>query len=77
MCIYIFICIYIKLKYLFKAYIKMGKTKKYTLLKAIFQYSLRNFVKLKNMKIFYKVLRKLQVVNKLSKQFYYKRLKDK
>ena len=26
----------------------MGKTKKYTLLKAIFRYSLRNFVKLNN-----------------------------
>ena len=33
----------------------MGKTKKYTLLKAIFHYSLRNFVKLNNMKIVYKV----------------------
>ena len=29
----------------------MGKTKKYTLFKAIFHYSLRNFVKLNNMKI--------------------------
>ena len=27
----------------------MGKTKKYTLFKAIFRYSLRNFVKLNNM----------------------------
>ena len=45
----------------------MGKTKKYTLLKAIFRYSLRNFVKLKNTKIVYKVLCKLQIVNKLSK----------
>ena len=51
----------------------MGKTKKYTLLKAIFRYSLRNFVKFKNKKIVYKVLCKLQIVNKLSKQFYYKR----
>ena len=50
--IYIYIYIYIKLKNLFKAYIKkMGKTKKYTLFKAIFRYSLRNFVKLNNMKI--------------------------
>ena len=51
----------------------MGKTKKCTLLKAICRYSLRNFVKPKNMKIVYKVLCKLQVVNKLSKDFYYKR----
>ena len=51
----------------------MGKTKKYTLLKAIFRYSLRNFVKLKNMKIVYKVLCKLQVINRLSKEFYCKR----
>ena len=51
----------------------MAKTKKYTLLKAMFRYSLRSFVKLKNMKIVYKVLCKLQVVNKLSKEFYYKR----
>ena len=29
----------------------MGKTKKYTLFKAILRYSLRNFVKLNNMKI--------------------------
>ena len=29
----------------------MGKTKKYTLLKAIFRYSLRNFVKLNNIKL--------------------------
>ena len=29
----------------------MGKTKKYTLFKAIFRYSLRNFVKLNNIKI--------------------------
>ena len=43
----------------------MRKTKKYVLLKAIFRYSLRNFVKLKNMKIVYKVLSKLQAVNKL------------
>ena len=34
----------------------MGQTKKYTLLKAIFRYSLRNFVKLKNIKVVYKVL---------------------
>ena len=54
-------------------YKEMGKTKKYTLLKAIFRYSLHNFVKLKNMKIVYKVLCKLQVINKLSKEFYYKR----
>ena len=51
----------------------MGKTKKYTLLKATFRYSFRNFVKLKKMKIVYKVLCKLQVVSKLSKEFYYKR----
>ena len=51
----------------------MGKTKKYTLSKAIFRYSLRNFVKLKNMKIVYKVLCKLQIVKKLLKEFYYKR----
>ena len=51
----------------------MVKTKKYTLLKAIFPYSLCNFVRHKNMKIVYKVLCKLQVVNKLSKEFYYKR----
>ena len=51
----------------------MGKTKKYTLLKAMLCYSLRNFVKLKNMKIVYKVLCKLQIVKKLSKEFYYKR----
>ena len=31
--------------------------------------SLRNFVKLKNMRSVYKVLRKLQVVNQLSKKF--------
>ena len=43
----------------------MRKTKKYILLKAMFRYSLRNVVKLKNMKIVYKVLFKLQVVNKL------------
>ena len=30
----------------------MGKTEKYTLLKAIFRFSLGNFVKLNNMKIF-------------------------
>ena len=29
----------------------MGKTKEYTLFKAIFRYSLRNFVKLNNMNI--------------------------
>ena len=29
----------------------MGKTKKYTSLKTIFRYSLRNFVKLNNMKM--------------------------
>ena len=52
---------------------KMGKTKKYTLLKTIFRYSLCDFVKLTNMKIVYKVLCKLQVVNKLLKEFYYKR----
>ena len=34
----------------------MGKTKKYTLFKAIFRYSLCNFVKLNNMKIVKKVL---------------------
>ena len=51
----------------------MFKTKKYTLLKAIFRYSLLNFVKLKIMKIVYKVLCKLQVINKLSKGLYYKR----
>ena len=34
----------------------MGKTKKYTLFKAIFRDSLRNFVKLNNMKIVKKVL---------------------
>ena len=53
----------------------MSKTKKYTLLKAIaiFLYSLRNFVTLKNMKIVYKVLCKLQIINKLSKEFCYKR----
>ena len=50
----------------------MGKTEKYTLLKAVIRYSLRNFVKLKNIKIVYKVLCKLQAVNKLSKDFYYK-----
>ena len=61
------------LKNLFKVYIKkwvMGKPKKHTLLKAIFRYSLSNFVKLKNMKIIYNVLCKLQVINKLSKEFY-------
>ena len=51
----------------------MSKTKKYTLLKAIFRYYLSNFVKLKYMKIVYKVLCKFQFVNKLSKEFYYKR----
>ena len=52
----------------------MGKTKKYTtLLKAILGYTLSDFVKLKNMKIVYKVLCKLQVIHKLSKEFYYKR----
>ena len=51
----------------------MGKTKKYTLLKAIFRYSLRNFVKLKNVKIVYKVLCKLPAINKLSKEFIHKR----
>ena len=51
----------------------MGKTKKYTLLKAIFRYSLRNLAKLKNMKTVFKVLCKLQVVNKFSKECYYKR----
>ena len=30
----------------------MGKTKKHTLFKAIFRYSLRNFVKLNNMNIY-------------------------
>ena len=45
----------------------MGKTKKYTLLKTIFRYSLCNFVKLKNMKIVYKVLCKLQVINNYQK----------
>ena len=43
------------------------------LLKVIFCYSLRNSVKFKNMKIVYKVLCKLQVINKLSKEFCYKR----
>ena len=52
---------------------KMGKTKKYTLLKAMFRYSLRNIVKLENMKIVQNALSKLQVVNKLSKEFYFKR----
>ena len=56
-----------------RVYNEMAKTKKYTLLKAIFRYSVRNFVKLINMKIVYQVLCKLQVVNKLSKEFYYKR----
>ena len=50
----------------------MGKTKKYTSLTAIFRYSLRNFVKLRNMNIVCKVLCKLQIVNKLSKEFYHK-----
>ena len=54
-------------------YKEMRKTKKYTFLKAIFRYPLGNFVKLNNVKIIYKVLCKLQVVNKLSKEFYYKR----
>ena len=44
-------------------------------MKAIFCYSLRDFVTLNSMKIVYKVLCKLQVVNKLSKEFYYERQK--
>ena len=51
----------------------MLKTKKYTLLKAIFRSSSCDFVKLKNMIIVYKVFCKLQDINKLSKEFCYKR----
>ena len=63
------------LKFIYKTkkplkYVKNCVKPRNTLLsKAIFRYSLRNFVKLKNMNIIYKVLWKSQIVNKSSKKF--------
>ena len=47
---------YIKQRKLLKVYKKWVKPRNTLLYKAVFRYSLRNFVKLKKMKIVYKVL---------------------